>query len=390
LLTPLVLAAYLGAWEYLSRGSQRRWLASSAIAIGIGAVSDLWMLVMIAPLAIVVFIRNRRDLLWCLPLALLPFGVYGAIMLLAVPNAFLFDLRFIFFRLNQLPLHEQLNTLALNYTILIAQDSWMLLGLIGLFMLRPLHAGDFYFEKTQRGLPNPRARPEFGNPGRARPALFSLLFFLLPIVLLGRTNALYSLTFYYMIPLLPFVCLGVAVFIESAASYLFRIAREMFAGRAMRVGAYTLAALLIVAPFFTSTLLSLNQVNDRFQTAIDPFLIDPASARDVAVYINAQVEPDDVVIASPALAWLLQANVADFQMSIASTGQATAHIPAGLPADRFAFDADYHHARFVVVDNLWRNWAVHNIAGIAEMMQTVAQWPLVFESGEIEVYQNPR
>jgi hypothetical protein len=96
-----------------------------------------------------------------------------------------------------------------------------------------------------------------------------------------------------------------------------------------------------------------------------------------------------VVIASPGLAWSLRANVADFQMSIAFTGQRTPHLPADVPRERFAFNPDYTQARFVVVDNLWRNWAVFTVPGVPQMLERVQTWPLMFQSGEIEVYCNP-
>ena len=61
-----------------------------------------------------------------------------------------------------------------------------------------------------------------------------------------------------------------------------------------------------------------------------------------------------------------------------------------MPADRFAFDPDYQHARFVIVDNLWRNWAVPNVAGVPGMLREVELWPQVFKAGVIAVYCNSR
>jgi hypothetical protein len=52
------------------------------------------------------------------------------------------------------------------------------------------------------------------------------------------------------------------------------------------------------------------------------------------------------------------------------------------------FTADYRQARFVVIDQLWHNWAQFNVPGVAQIMAEVAQWPLVFEAGNIRVYEN--
>ena len=118
-------------------------------------------------------------------------------------------------------------------------------------------------------------------------------------------------------------------------------------------------------------------------------IINPGDARRVAEFVNSQVVPSDVVIASPGVAWLFQAHTADFQMSVAANGQETPHLPANLPASRFVFNPDYKQAHFVVVDNLWRNWAVWNIVGVPDMLRQMQSWSLVFKSGEIEVYCNP-
>ena len=97
----------------------------------------------------------------------------------------------------------------------------------------------------------------------------------------------------------------------------------------------------------------------------------------------------DVVIASPAVAWLLTAQAVDFQISIAAAGGASAYLPASIPADRLAFDPRYTQARYVIVDNLWRNWGAVNMPEAYTLMRTVETWPRVFESGELRVYRNP-
>lgn len=376
LLTPLVLLAGLGLWEYLSatcegNAARRRWLSLAALAIGVGAASDLWMFSLVVPLVLVVSTRRWRDLLWSLPLLFLPFGLYVGVMLLRSPQAFWFDLRSTLSRLNQLSLMAQAKTLALNYTVLVSQDYWMALGIVGLFLLRPV-----------------------------RLRRLSLLLFLLPFITLGRTAALFSLSFYYMIPLLPFVVLGMAGIIERGGPYVSRVIRSgllsLLKGWRWRLPDNWLTVvtnlvlfLLIATPFLTSVALTVNQVRERFSTHIDPFLIDPESARQAAEFVNSRTAPDDVVIASPGVAWLIQTNAADFQMSVAATGRETVLLPGDIPEDRFAFDPRYTRARFVIVDNLWRNWAVWDIAGVADMVHQVETWPLAFEVGEIEVYGNP-
>ncbi len=130
-------------------------------------------------------------------------------------------------------------------------------------------------------------------------------------------------------------------------------------------------------------------MRDGFHTDIDGFLLDPIAARDAAEFVNQRATSDDLIIASPTLAWMLHANVADMQMPIAYRGQATPHLPGNIPAERWAFDPSVEQARFVIVDNLWRNWAVPNVPGVADMLHEIEAWPIVFRSGEIVIYQNP-
>lgn len=354
LLAPAVLIVLLALWEYTSTRS-KRWLAAAALLIGLGMLSDLWMLVMLAPFALIVLIRRWRDLLWSIPLAWLPLGLYGFIMSIAAPAAFWFDAGFVLSRLNHLSVTQQLTTLVENVTVLTRQDAWMWLGVLGLALLRP-----------------PRLR------------WISLALFAIPIVLLGRTTALFSLSFYYLIPLLPFVALGVAS--------LIRFGVPLMVGRVLRPpradGVVALAAIVITVVLSVSALTLAGQVRAGLQTDIDAFLLKPADAMSAAQYLDQRVQSDDVVIASPTLAWALNANVADMQMPLAYSGRATPHLPADLPADRWAFSPDYRRARFVVVDNLWQHWAVPNIAGVAEMLSEIEAWPVAFRSGEVVVYQN--
>ena len=350
LLVLLLMVAGLSAGRYAQTYS-KRWLAIAAVAIGLGTLTDVWAFSVLIPFWLVVVFRRWRDLLWSVPLAGLPFGLYALSALLTTPNAFLFDLRFVLSRLNQLPMSQQVSTLLQNATTLSAQDGWFVIGLAGLLVLRP-----------------------------ARVRWVMVACSIVPLVLLGRTTALFSLSAYYLIPLWPFVALGVATVIVTASDWLTRNQRWRTAitiGLGGAIGLLTVPSLV-------------QQATTLFRTDIDPFLIEPRMAQSTVDFVNAQVSEADLVIASPAIAWQIRANVADFQMPIAYRGRATPHLPADLSPDRWAFDPSLDHARFVIVDNLWRNWAVPNVSGVREMLSEVETWPQVFRSGEVVVYQNPR
>jgi hypothetical protein len=133
----------------------------------------------------------------------------------------------------------------------------------------------------------------------------------------------------------------------------------------------------------------LGQVRAGWPTAIDPFLLPPAEARAATASVAALRGPGDLVLASPALAWLLPGETADFQMALAYAGTPTPHIPPGLPRERYRFDPSFERARFVVIDPLWRNWGVFHVAGLAALMDEAEQWPVTYQSGGINVYVRP-
>ena len=367
LLTPLVLVAGIGLMKYWET-RRWRWLMMASVAVGLGLVSDVWMGVVAAPVLLGALERRWRT--W-VPRALaaglvmlLPVGLYAALMLATAPQAFLFDLRYTLGRLNTVPLWLQLSVLADNLRVLCTQVPWFAIGAAGLLVLPP------------------------------RLRLVSLLLFALPFVLLGRVTALYSLSFYYLIPLLPFIPLGFAALVWRVGEWLVhRLAWLGHRAQGLARAIIILAAAGFIALSFSQTYA---QARSGFVTPIDDFLLNPAKARAAAAYVNAHAQPADLVIASPGLAWLVcgreataSCHVADFQMAVAAAGQATPHLPANLPPDRWAFDPRFAQARFVVVDNLWRNWAAVHIPQVAALLRADENWRVAFVSGDITVYYVP-
>ncbi len=367
LLTPLVLVAGIGLTKYWET-RRWRWLMMASLAVGLGLVSDIWMGLVAAPVLLGALERQWRR--W-VPRALvaglvmlLPVGLYAALMLATAPNAFLFDLRYTLGRVGAVPLWLQPGVLVDNLRVLSTQVPWFAVGVVGLLAL----------------------------PSRLR--LVNLLLFALPFLLLGRVTALYSLSFYYLIPLLPFIPLGLAALVWQGSRWLVpRLARL-----GQRTQGFAGAIIILAAAGFIA--LSFSQVyaqaKSEFVTPVDEFLLNPVEVRAAAAYVNAHVRPADLVIASPGLAWLVcgrgatvSCHVADFQMAVAAAGQATPHMPANLPPDRWAFDPRFAQARFVVVDNLWRNWAAVHIPQVAALLRADENWHVAFVSGDITVYYVP-
>src|SRR5690606_26243357 len=100
------------------------------------------------------------------------------------------------------------------YTILVNDSLWMPLGFAGLFFIRPL-----------------------------RLAAASLLLFWIPFISIGRGFALYSLSAYYLIPLLPFIALGAASLVHFASLNLWRVSLDSLRGLPVAVR-YALAVVV--------------------------------------------------------------------------------------------------------------------------------------------------
>jgi 4-amino-4-deoxy-L-arabinose transferase-like glycosyltransferase len=358
LLTPLVILTFLGSSEYWHTQSQK-WLLLAVGSIGVGLISDLMIASLIIPLLLVVIFRNQRDLLWALPLIALPFGLYALIMLFHAPDAFLFDLDYTLNRMGGLSLVNQFENVGENYTTLLSLNFWIPLGIVGLFLLNPSHIRRII-----------------------------LLLLLLPIFILGRTVALYSLSFYYFTPLLPFIALGMANLVYRGGVFIWQDTHKITDKRFAPVISILISLAIIGTPLFTSLKTTMEYVRSYYPTQIDAFLISGEHARKAADYVNKHAALSDVVITSPTVGWLIEASVADFSMSIAFTGEDSIHIPGDLSKERFVFNPSYQQARFVIVDNIWRNWGAVHMPHVAEMLRDIETWELVFEIGQLQVYEN--
>ena len=160
--------------------------------------------------------------------------------------------------------------------------------------------------------------------------------------------------------------------------------------RAVSIGTMLVVYMVAVHSFLFFSVFTVYEVTNGLETEIDKVLLDPDDARAVARIANEMAAPDDVLIVSPTMGWLLDAHVADFQMAVTALGKKTEHLPGDIPADRYLFDARYTAANYVIVDNLWRNWAADNMEEVGAMMDDVeANWPAVFTAGDIVLYRNP-
>jgi len=378
LLAPLTLLYLLGIWEYIHT-DHLKWLFLSMLSIGLGTISDVLAFSFLPLLLILLVVKKWKLFLIALLGSLIPFVFYSAIMIMLHPNAYLFDLNFILTRIGNTPFIAQLPFALLNIGNLYFVDPWILISIIGLFMLTP---------KRWR-------------------QIIILIFFLFSLSLLRTTNVV-GLGFYYLIPIFPIVGIGLAsvIFygvpiimktIEDAVNFVFsnlgwsHIKIKKWEVKKALVVLANVAALLsiVIPPLGFLTGLTVYQAQNKFNTSFDAIIDNPQDAIAVANFVNHHISPNDLIISSPTLAWMYHARTADFQMAIAINRIATAHLPGNIPANRFNYDTRYQVAKYIVIDNVWNNWAVKEMPQVEEMIEKISKWPIVYQSGNISVFENP-
>ena len=121
--------------------------------------------------------------------------------------------------------------------------------------------------------------------------------------------------------------------------------------------------------------------------AIDPWLIhDGDDARAAATWVNARVVPTDLVIASPAVTWLITARVADHLQATARAlpGTAVAFYPATIAPTRWRFDPSVTRARYVILDRITDAWVASD-PSTRRVFGPLTDRPPVYRAGDFRV-----
>jgi 4-amino-4-deoxy-L-arabinose transferase-like glycosyltransferase len=371
LLAPLYLLALYALWR-AAADSRGRWIALAALCTGVALLTDWAAVSLLGFLILALLFIRPRALLWSLPLALLPFLIWVGAMWFSAGAAFAHDLVFTLARTNAvLPIQV---ARIVFYRTTLEGDVWLTLGGLGLLVISG---------HRQRWL----AAGLFG---------FSLLVFVRNGPALGQSS-------YFLIPLFPLAALGMGEWLNKGISVLIPQVQEAWYSGLERWQmspqvrtrwATWLTALVLFLLLLTPALsmvaegiwLNYSLYTERFGDTV----ADPITAGQVADYVNGRTSPDDVVLVSPTIAWLVHARAADFQMAVAATGKATVHFPANLPPSRFRFDPRLENARYVILDPLWQGWASDQMPEVAEMVQAVQKgWILEKRFGKFQVYRQP-
>ncbi len=369
-----VVLCWWALWKF-SGNRSTQWLIVAALAASAAYLTALTGLGLVIGVTLIVLWYAPRKVWWSLVLMALPGALYLSALFLLAPDALLQDLALTLNRSGGGSILWQIFDWAWNYTVWLDWTVWIGIGIIGLFLL---------------------------SDRRVR-ALTLTLFFTTMINAMRMLPG--DLSFHRYLELLPLIALGAANFVLLAQRFLTKQLQDDWRGIAERwhtVSRFDLLPRILIAlvtlgllmvPLIWSGLWDYYLVSSPESprpTRLDAVLArQPSDAVAVTDYVNQRTTRDDVVLASPSIAWRLQARAADFEQMLAFDGITTHNYGKGIARARFVFAPALDNATYVIVDNLWRGWATQHMPALQSYLQQIARWPRVLQRGDFDVYRNP-
>lgn len=349
LLPPLILFGIYGLLRYQQTASYK-YLLLVCLVFGFATLSDFIAFSFLPSIIFIILITQRKHTFVAILLLGLPFGLHVLRELVIHSDIFLLDLTYTLRRTGGLPIVVQIENLSTNFRVLFTETWWIPVGMVGLFFVPQRHF-----------------------------KWMLILFVILPLLISGRTVALYHLSAYYLIPFLPFFVIGVASLFVFMINLLSRIIHINLLYAIIMIG-------LVICAIDVA-----NDVDSRFDTRIEYFLVSSDEAHHIKEMVIDYAKSDDVILVSPTLAWMFDNHVTDYQLSSLSSGVDGVHFPTELYPDRFAFEVDYRQANYAIVDNLWRDWGAVHMPIVADMLLEIqTNWQLIYKGTTINIYQNPQ
>jgi 4-amino-4-deoxy-L-arabinose transferase-like glycosyltransferase len=354
---------------YYSEKQQTGWLIATAASSALAFATDY--------LGILCGITAGLFLLWKRPHSLLLFIPVFLVILAAVfipvlvVNApvFFADMIHLFLWGGQVQSSGSfLLSIIINYSELLRRESWILLGLCGLFLIQ---------DKTTRNT--------------------LLITIGLTLLMVTRAYTPVGGGLHYLMHLFPIFALGLSIFILTAfdkvKEVLVKDLALLFARfpRTVSPGAALVAVLVVFTPIIwmvlSSFAMTVYSADYLFTGNDDLMLVKPDDADKARSYVNDNVKPGDLVLGSPTLIWGLSTmNRADFLGALAYTGQKPNNY-IDVEKSRYSENISLDNARFVILDPLAEEFAPKVLPGMQHWLDEIHTWPMVFEAGTIRVYK---
>jgi len=411
-LTPLILLAMYSFWKYIhecrfTNKKANRWLYIGSLFTGLAMITEMFGVFLIVS----AFIILREERAKAILLSLIPPAIFFATMLTLMPGEFTHDTIFTLKRFgitinsvaalslisillyalrkkvirilihiknlytdlaydsvllpreSKLPRDERLemakrrlrsnavlflillNLLAgitlirpFNDDALFGGVDYFWLGIFGLFMIKVRHVREFLLA-------------------------FFLPLFVSTFFITGRTDHL-------IIPLLPFLCLGLAIFLREIYNYM---------------SSFSIHSLVILILLSYPFAFVLYHDASSFILGNDLIHEDIKGRIEAAGCINSRVIPEDVVITDSHLGRFINSRTSVLLQSIAFQGRQIAYMAPDYGKERFEFDPSHGNARFMVITPEVAEWLSEDDE---EMFLDIQKWPTHSVGGYI-IYENP-
>jgi 4-amino-4-deoxy-L-arabinose transferase-like glycosyltransferase len=367
LMSPFFLFSIFSIVFYFEK-HQFGWLLTASISAALAFSTDYLGILCGVTIGLALLIKKPGGLRLFIPVFLVTLGLVFLPVLLVDGTVFFTDMLHLFFWGGQVQSSvSPLISIVINYSELLRRESWIMLGIAGLFLLK---------DKVIRNI--------------------LLTAVGLTLVLVTRAYTPVGGGLHYLMHLFPVFGLGLAIFILTAFDRVrgvlgtdLAIWLKRFPRMASPIAA--LAGIVVVfSPVMwmvlSSVAMTVYSTDYLFTGNDDLHLVNPNEAEAARTFINTRVEPGDLVLGSPPLIWGLSTmNRADFLAALAYSG----HKPNNyidVDKTRYVQNISLDNARFVILDPLAEEFAPKVLPGMQAWLEEIHTWPVVFESGDIRVY----
>ncbi len=379
------LFSLLALWYYLKKTSTG-WLVASAVSSALAFSTDYLGVLCGVTIGLAVLISRPRDILKFIGICLATLVLTFLPVLRVNPGIFFMDMRNLFsWGGGVQSTSNPLISILINYTELLRRESWILLGICGLFLIKDTPLRNIFLASVG-----------------------------LTLLMVTRAYTPVGVGLHYLMHLFPIFALGLSVFLIRA----YEIVKNFFFGQGvalflhssplqkdnskksnhsqyMKISSYVsvlLAAVIVFTPLvwmFLSSFAMVTYQTDYIFTGNDDLrLVDANAADRIRMFLSENAEPEDLVIGSPVLIWGLPTmNRADFLAALAYNDyKPTNYID--VEKNRYAHPLELDKAAYVILDPLAEEFAPLVLPGMSVWLDEIHSWPVVFEADDIRVYQH--
>ncbi|GAP21838.1 ArnT family glycosyltransferase [Leptolinea tardivitalis] len=367
LMAPFFLFSLMAIHEYCLKPSPG-WLAASAIEAALAFSTDYLGILCGVTAGLVLLVKRPRSLFGFGTIFLAVLVVVFLPVLCVNAGVFFTDMRNLFVWGGGVQSSSSsLISILVNYVELLRRESWILIGLCGLFLLKD---------------------------GSLRNILLTAVG--LTLLMVTRAYTPVGVGLHYLMHLFPIFALGLAVFMLHAYEFIKRLMQKELTSlfsrlpRVVSPAATLLSAAIVFTPLvwmvLSSFAITTYNSNYIFTGNDDLRLLEVKPAENVRAFISAHVSPGDLVLGSPAILWGLPTmNRADFLAALAYIGQKPQNYIT-VDRQRYTNDISLEKAKFVILDPLAEEFAPLVLPGMDGFLLEIHKMPAVFTSGNITVY----